>query len=668
MYQLARMLGVALGCICIAGPASAQVQEERTAPTHERHLHTHNPDHVTSPDRSRFHTDRDSPIVLPLPGEEDAFTFVVYGDRTGGPDAGINILKDAVRDTNLLEPDFVMTVGDLIDGYNQTDAWMVQMREFRSVMDELLCPWFPVAGNHDTYWRGEGTPKGEHDANYEMHFGPLWYAFEHKNSFFIVLYTDEGNPETGEKNFNKPECQEMSPEQLDWLALMLDEAAGAQHVFLFMHHPRWLGGKYGDSWDTVHSMLVEAGNVSGVFAGHIHRMRYDPRDNIEYITLATVGGYQDKLVPDTGWLHHYNIVTVRPDQIAHAAIPVGEVMDVREITGTLADEAAKLASTVLKVSPTLTIDTAGMAEGKIGFSFKNPSSHTIDYTITPESDDSRWTTWPDHLHGSLGAGETLKASFDISHDHGLDTAFRDLEIALDAQMLLPGHRYTLPTIRADVPIVLNAEDYPPVTSDHSLVLDGDSAASVHNSSFTLPDGPMTLECWFTANDFAGRTGLVTKTESSEYGLFVTDAKPSFSIHLDGKFAEAGLEESVLKPGQRYHLAGVYDGSTVSLYLDGQRVASIERQGERRTNTLPLMIGADVNDHARPDSPIDATIDAVRLSSQALYTAESFEPSDNWKPEPSTVLLFDMDRQLGAWIIDESENRAHAKMVGKAKLE
>ncbi len=322
-------------------PVAAQ-DSETVVPTETYQTHSH----PTTSNPARFITNRSSKVDLPLPTEEDAFVFGVFGDRTGGPPEGIRFLKQAVKDTNLFEPDLVMTVGDLIQGYNTTESWIPQMKEYKSVMSKLICPWFPVAGNHDIYWRGPNKPAGEHESNYEMHFGPLWYAFQHKKCWFIVLYSDEGNPATGLKAIHEPESQKMSPEQFEWLNETLKKTKDAMHVFVFLHHPRWIGKNYGDDWDKVHRALVKSGNVSAVFGGHIHRMRYDgPRDGIEYVTLATVGGGQSGIAPKAGFLHQFHLVTVRKQQIAMACLPVGQAMNVRAITGAVSDEVEQLAQT-----------------------------------------------------------------------------------------------------------------------------------------------------------------------------------------------------------------------------------------------------------------------------------------------------------------------------------
>ena len=670
---LSLLAGSCATLLAVVGPdAFARQQATPDNIGHTRHKHHHNEKHpVEAPTPSRFVTSRKSDIVLPLPQEKDAFSFVVFGDRTGGPVEGVTVLADAVRDTNLFEPDLVMTVGDLINGYNDTPAWMEQMKEYREIMGELRCPWFPVAGNHDTYWRGKGEkPNGEHDGNYEMHFGPLWYAFEHKNCWFIALYSDETNPDTGEKNFNKPENHRMSEEQFSWLSETLAKAKGADHVFLFLHHPRWIGGNYGNQWDRVHELLVKAGNVTAVFAGHIHRMRYDPRDGIEYVTLATVGGGQSGLVPEAGWLHHYHVITVRKQQVAMAAIPVGEVMDVREITGELAAECERQAARKPEFGEPLVIESSGKVSGRVKVSLANVTTREIDFTIAPDSADSRWSFSPDHDHGRVKPGASVTLEFAVERPAGgADDFFMPLELVVNADVLMPGHRYALPEKRVEAPLD-DSRLVPSVAAvDRALRLDGDDAVMVADAELPLPDGPLTLEAWFRGDDFKGRTGLVCKTQGSDYGIFVSDGRLEFSVFVGQAYAAAKSGKPVLESGRWHHAAGVFDGSEVRLYLDGRLIERTAAAGKRKTNKLPLVIGGDV-DNAGGGAVVShfrGMIDGVRLSSAARYSGDAFTPVRRVSLDADTVLLANMDARLGRRLTVEGPRRPTATMQGRPAL-
>jgi 3',5'-cyclic AMP phosphodiesterase CpdA len=277
-------------------------------------------------------TSRENTITLTIPRTEDSFRFIVFADRTSGTPEGITILEDAVRDANRLDPDFVINVGDMVQGYNDVEQWLEQMKEYKAVMNELKCFWYPTAGNHDIYAGrfAKNLPKGQHEKEYEEHFGPLWYAFEYKNYWFIVLYTDEGNQETGEKSFSKPECQMMSNTQFHWLQSVLKKAKNADGIFIFQHHPRWLENQYGNDWHKVHTALVETGNVKIVFAGHIHRMTYYECDNIKYLTLAATGGkLKQPNNLEVGMIHEIHLVSVRKGNEPEIAIlPVKSTLDV----------------------------------------------------------------------------------------------------------------------------------------------------------------------------------------------------------------------------------------------------------------------------------------------------------------------------------------------------
>ncbi|WP_372722678.1 LamG-like jellyroll fold domain-containing protein [Novipirellula sp.] len=635
------------------------------------HPHVHSKSHGHD-DAGKFFTTRKSSRVLPLAKEEDVFHFVVYGDRTGGVPAGLKVLEQAVIDTNLLDPDLVMTVGDLIQGYNDAPLWMEQMAEYKEIMDRLKMQWFPVAGNHDVYWRGEGkAPQGQHETNYEKHFGPLWYTFQHKNAGFVVLYSDEGDSATNEKGFNEGRLQKMSPEQLDFLRQSLEKHKDLEHVFLFLHHPRWIGAGYTDgNWDEVHGILKSAGNVSAVFAGHIHHMRFDgPKDGIAYYTLATTGGHLSADIPEAGYLHHLNVVTVRKESVTVAALPVGSVIDPTEFTPEFladVDKARKIRP--VEVDNNLMLQIDGSASGELTFSLTNTSAQPIEATASLDPVNRDWTTTLDHQHVTIEAGKTLQLSFGLQRKADLQAELTNPRILMDLHYVGQSTRINLPPTSTPISMKLAAvpADYFSGSENRCLnVVDERSAVRVDSSELKLPNGPFTLEAWVNPVQAAGHRGLIAKTQQSEFAFFMDEGVPQFDVNLKGKYYSAKATD-VLPVNQWSHLAGVYDGSEVKLYINGALAGSKKATGKRTTNKLPLFIGADPDTQGQATRPFLGKIDEVRVSKKAIYTSD-FKAERRLAAGTDTVLMLHLDRQFGPFVLDQSTSAAKGTLGVNAKL-
>lgn len=637
--------------------------------------------------RGEIFTTRKNPITLPLPKDDGTFQFIIYGDRTGGEPSGLRFLRQAVSDTNLMDPDFVMTVGDLIQGYNRPDEWLPQMTEFKDIMGGLKMKWFPVAGNHDIYWdfRDRNRPPTHHEASYEKHFGPLWYSFEHKDCGFIVLFSDEGDPGTGEKGFREGRLQNVSPEQMKFLDQSLEKLKNCKQVFAFLHHPRWLGGGYeGSNWPEVHKRFKAAGNVKGVFAGHIHHMTYDgPVDGIEYFTLATTGGHLGMESPELGFLHHYNVVSVRDDQFSVAAVPVGAVIDPKTFKKDFLDDVEIVrAIRPKRAGDRVNINLNGSVHGQYSINIKNPGQKPIEVTIAPRLKNG-WQALPDHQHIVIPAGKSDGMSFTFHRPENSDAAWAGFEmptLSMNVDYLHQNARVRLPEVSVPVDFglafdeaamekdlgkclslrgVQSGRSRRPVTSFHN------DSARINSGDLNLPDGPFTVEAWINPTDLSKSRGLVAKTQSSEYALFLHDGRAQFDVHVDGRYVSPDSDEQV-KTNRWTHLAGVFDGSEARLYVDGKLTKKLPASGKRTTNDLPLFIGADPDGFGNPTREFAGRIDEIRLSKSVRYTDE-FTPESRFERDGNTVVLLHLDNEFGPFLINDAEQSATVFKTGQAQI-
>ena len=121
----------------------------------------------------------------------------------------------------------------------------------------------------------------------------------------------------------------------------------------------------------------------------------------------------------------------------------------------------------------------------------------------------------------------------------------------------------------------------------------------------------------------------------------------------------------MTPGSWHHVAGLFDGEEVRLYLDGDLVGRAPATGSRTPNQLPLIVGGDVLQDGRATSTLDGAIDEVRLSRGARYPTAGFQPLRRHVPDDATVLLLQMDGALGPFL--RGAQAAGARMEAGARL-
>lgn len=232
----------------------------------------------------------------------DSFQFAIVTDRTGGHRPGV--FTRAIEKINMLQPEFVVSVGDLIEGGTEDPGqWALEWSEFESKVDMLQMPFFFCPGNHDI----SNVPMSD---EWKRKFGRTYYHFRYKDVLFLVL-----NTEDGPKKWDEAHPYNFSPEQQAYAAEALAQNQDVRWTFVFFHKPTW---SYPDKvdqdacgWTAIEQLLQ--GRRYTVFAGHRHVYARYIRHGQEYYMLATTGGSTKLRGLDKGEFDHFVWVTMKPE-------------------------------------------------------------------------------------------------------------------------------------------------------------------------------------------------------------------------------------------------------------------------------------------------------------------------------------------------------------------
>ena len=205
----------------------------------------------------------------PAAEEGKAFRFSVMGDNRPRGEGGDVVTQpaefhQAIREANLLRPDLVLVVGDLIMGYTgDEDLIRREWDAFDEAVRGFTAPVRLVPGNHDIWDR-------QSKEIYRERYGPPYYSFLHEGCRFIVLDSED-----------LVQRDRIAGEQLEWLEAEL--AKKARRTFVFLHKPFWRYDEGSSNWnEDVHPLLKAAG-VTAVFAGHWHYYeKSNTRDGVAY--------------------------------------------------------------------------------------------------------------------------------------------------------------------------------------------------------------------------------------------------------------------------------------------------------------------------------------------------------------------------------------------------
>ena len=323
--------------------------------------------------------------------------FAILGDRTGGHEE--EVYEAVVAEIERMRPDFVMTVGDMIEGYiSDTVEINARWDEYFGIVRLLSIPVHYTPGNND-------ITSDVMEPAYRSRVGEPYYSFDHRGLHFVVL--DNSRPES---------FAEMPDAQIAWLKDDLAKHRNACHTLVFMHKPFWYRTLGDGKPDGLHD-IFKANGVDAVFTGHFHAYFSAQFDGIKYTSLGSSGGSAEE--SPEGLLYHFGWVTVDTSGIHIAPIKKDAVLpwDIQTLAQRRAFSTVRASSlTFSELLPLEETPDGGLklASGPVTVAIHNPTVNAEwSDTLRWETPDG-WTITPSVYPYTMAAGATIAAKFTVS--------------------------------------------------------------------------------------------------------------------------------------------------------------------------------------------------------------------------------------------------------------
>ena len=495
----------------------------------------------------------------PILDDPERFNIAIMTDHTGGHRPGI--WMKAVRRLNLLRPTFVMSIGDLIEGWDEDrDVIETQWKEFLGFIDEMQMRFFFVAGNHDlknplmhTIWR--------------EHFGVEWYSFDYKGVHFVCLNSEDPVTIINDK-------------QLSWIEDDLAKHRDARWTLVFLHKPLWVvaeeaikkGQPDPTNWKKVEKMLGTRKHT--VFAGHVHHyVQYD-RNGMKYYHLATTGGSSPLRGIPYGEFDHVTWLTMENDGPYVTHLLLDGILPPDAVTETgIARFHDFLEKTRIEVAPILIDREDGFSSGRIDIRMTNGFTTRVDVSGKIDGLPLRsLTVDPESLHLSAEPGQTVELALNIrfgekiSFNHLAETLLHLKMKSADADMPLEADR--------TIPVVID-QSYPCPLAPANVLIDGNldewSELTLKTGAKPLVLGP--TSDWQGPSDASIEFTLAHDARFVYCAGNVTDDTVIVDDSLELRFDPRPLETRKTNPKlgkgtYKFQLGSLQSGATPELKVTG----------------------------------------------------------------------------------------------------